>query len=84
MVATDAFVANYMFLLVKNRSSVGPRIHWRQIVKHAAARQLMPPSQQAIGVVLLTRLILEGGCQPESTSIEYEFEDPVLEALVDR
>ena|ERR1700722_10013801 len=58
MVATNAFVANYMFLLVKNRSSVCPRIHWRQIVKHAAARQLMPTSQQAIGVVLVTRLMM--------------------------
>ena len=29
MVASDAFLANHMFLLVKNRRSVGPRIHWR-------------------------------------------------------
>ena len=46
---------------VKNRSSGRPRIYWRQIVKHApaaAARQLMPPSQQAIGVVLLTGLMM--------------------------
>jgi hypothetical protein len=59
MVATDAFVANYMFLLVKNRRSVCPRIHWLQVVKHApaaAARQLMPPSQQAIGVVFVDQI----------------------------
>jgi hypothetical protein len=30
MVATDALVANYMFLLVKSRRSVLLRIRWRQ------------------------------------------------------
>jgi hypothetical protein len=35
IVATDAFVANHMFLLVKNRRSVCLHKHGRQIANHA-------------------------------------------------